>query len=192
MSRVELVAATVAAVMGVALAGCSAMPDWMTPSFMSSSSEPAMQPLRFESDPPGADVRTAQGQTCQTPCALGVPSQNQAVTFTKVGYVAQTVQVTTAAPPEHSFWESPPPSLTPNPVQVVLQQIPPPPPHHKREITHRPRTTSSAVPRTRTAAKNTPPRRGQANPFPDPQPVQQQEAAPSPFPPPPPIAPQQQ
>ncbi len=196
MSRVELVAATVAAVMGVVLAGCSAMPslpDWMTPDFTSSNSSAAMQPLRFESDPPGADVHTAQNQTCQTPCALAVPSESQAVTFTRVGYISQTIQVAAAAPPDHAFWESPPPSLSPNPVQAVLQPIPPPPPPPRKPIRHPPRkTVSSAGTRTRTAAKTTPPQGRQSNPFPDPTPMQQQEAAPSPFPPPPPMAPQQQ
>jgi hypothetical protein len=196
MFRVELVIAAAAAAMSISLAGCSggmSMPDWMTPDWMSSkSSSPSMQPLRFESDPPGADVRTGQGQTCLTPCALGVPSEPQTVTIAKEGYVPQTIQVSVGDPPEHSFWESAqPPGLVPNPVQVVLQPAPPPP---KPAIKHKPRKTVS---RTRTAAKNTPPPPdagaapeggppqdgGAANPFPDPPPMQQPGA--SPFPPPP-------
>lgn len=176
MSRVGLVAAA-AAVMGVALAGCSGMPDWMPsmPDWISSSSSgPQLQTLRFESDPPGADIRTIAGQTCFTPCALAVPAENQPITITKAGFVAQTVQVTVAAAPEHSFWENPPPTLTPNPVQVVLQAVAPPPkPIHKP----RPRRTSE---RTRTAAKMTPPPAEGGGPFPAPA---QQQAAPSPFPP---------
>jgi hypothetical protein len=178
MSRVGLVAAAVA-VMGVALAGCSGMPDWMPsmPDWMSSSSStPQLQTLRFESDPPGADVRTIQGQTCFTPCALAVPGENQPITITKAGYVAQTIQVTVAPPPEHSFWENPPPSLTPNPVQVALQAVAPPP-----KPVHKPRRTSE---RTRTAAKMTQPPAEGGSPFPAQAPAQQQ-AAPSPFPPPP-------
>jgi hypothetical protein len=179
MSRVGLVAAA-AAVMGIALAGCSGMPDWMPsmPDWMSSSSStPQLQTLRFESDPPGADVRTIQGQTCFTPCALAVPGENQPITITKAGYVAQTIQVSVAAPPEHSFWENPPASLTPNPVQVVLQAVAPPPkPMHKPK----PRRTSE---RTRTAAKMTQPPAEGGGPFPAPPPAQQQQAAPSPFPP---------
>ena len=179
MSRVGLVAAA-AAVMGIALAGCSGMPDWMPsmPDWMSSSSSgPQLQTLRFESDPPGADVRTIQGQTCFTPCALAVPSENQPITITKAGFVAQTIQVTVAPAPEHSFWENPPPSLTPNPVQVVLQAVAPPPkPMHRPK----PRRTSE---RTRTAAKTAQPPHGETGgPFPAPPPAQQQ-AAPSPFPP---------
>lgn len=181
MSRVRLVVAAAAAVVGVALAGCSGMPDWMTPSMPDWLSPqpagPQMQSLRFESDPLGADVRTAQGQTCLTPCALAVPLVSQAVTITKIGFIPQTVQISTGEPPDHSFWENPPPTLVPNPVQVVLQAIPPPPPKpiHKRK----PR---KSVSRTRTAAKTMPPQGGAANPFPDPPPTQ---PAASPFPPPP-------
>lgn len=177
MSRVGLVVAT--AVMGVALAGCSGAPDWMPsmPDWMSSSSSaPQLQTLRFESDPPGADIRTIQGQTCFTPCALAVPAENQPITITKAGFVAQTVQVTVAPPADHSFWENPPPALSPNPVQVVLQAMAPAPKPMRRP---RPRRTSE---RTRTAAKMTPPPAQAGGSFPAPQPMQQQ-AAPPPFPP---------
>jgi PEGA domain len=179
MVRVGFVVAATAAVMGVALAGCSGMPDWMPsmPDWMSSSSStPQLQTLRFESDPPGADIRTIQGQTCFTPCALAVSAENQPITITKAGYVAQTIQVTVAPPPEHSFWENPPPALTPNPVQVVLQAMAPPPkPAHKPL----PRRTSE---RTRTAAKVTQPPAEGGGPFPAP-PMQQQQPAPGGFPP---------
>jgi hypothetical protein len=124
MSRFEFVAAATAAAMGFALTGCASMPSmpgWMTPSWMSSkSSGPPMQSLRFESDPPGAEVRTAQGLTCKTPCEMMVRSEVQAVSIAKKGFASQTVQIGVGDPPTHSFWESPPPTLTPNPVQVVL------------------------------------------------------------------------
>lgn len=192
MSRVGLVVAA-AAVMGISLAGCSAMPDWMTPSMpdwlSSKPSGPQMQTLRFESDPPGAEARTGQGQTCFTPCAISVASQSQAVTISKDGFIPQTIQVTAGEPPDHSFWESaPPPSLVPNPVQVVLQAVPPPP----RAI-RKPKPRQSAS-RTLTAARTSPPASA-GNAFPDPPPAQtgsgfppppaMQPAAGSPFPPPP-------
>jgi hypothetical protein len=191
MSRVGLVAA-VAAVVGVSLAGCSGMPDWMTPSMpdwlSSTPSGPQTQALRFESDPPGAEARTMQGQTCFTPCAIAVAVQPQAVTISKEGFVPQTIQVSVGPVPDHSFWESaPPPTMVPNPVQVVLQAVPPPPrprgkPHH-------------SVSRTRTAARA--PAANPNNAFPDPPAGQQQnpdsglppppamQPAGSPFPPPP-------
>ena len=127
MSR-EFFAAATAAVMGFALTGCASvmpsMPDWMTPSWMTSkSSVPPMQSLRFESDPPGAEVRTAQGLTCKTPCEMMVPSEVQPVSIAKKGFASQTVQISVGDPPKHSFWESPPPTLAPNPVKVVLTPL---------------------------------------------------------------------
>jgi len=163
--RVILTAAVVgsAAVLG----GCSGfsqyMPDWLSPK----SSPPPPQVLNFESDPPGADVRTAQGQTCQTPCSLSVPPENQAVSFAKVGYLPQTVQVTIRIP-EHSMFESPPPEVQPNPVAVVLQAAPmarKPPPRPKPRL-HRPAATP---------ANAAPPPAGPppaASPFPPPPPPQ--------------------
>jgi hypothetical protein len=177
MSRVGLVVAAFAAAGAVTLGGCSSMPDW-TPDWMSSrQSTPAMQALRFESDPPGADVRTAQGQTCLTPCVIAVPSETQPVSFTKVGFVPQTVQVTAGEPPDHHFWENPPPTLTPNPVQVVLQAVPRPVKPIYREKRRKPVSS-----RTRTAAKMT---RVQSDPPSAFDPPATQPAA-SPFPPPPP------
>ena len=100
---------------GHRLAGCSgaslSMPDWM--SFHSSPPPPTA--LQFESDPPGADVRTAQGQTCLTPCSLTVPPENQSVSFAKNGYLPQTVKVTVRMP-EHGMFDNPPPDIQPNPV----------------------------------------------------------------------------
>jgi hypothetical protein len=184
MSRVGLVAA-VAVVLGVSLAGCSGMPDWMTPSMpdwlSSTPSGPQTLPLRFESDPPGAEARTMQGQTCFTPCAIAVAVQPQAVTISKEGFVPQTIQVTVGPVPDHSFWESaPPPTMVPNPVQVVLQALPPPPkprgkPHH-------------SVSRTRTAARASPPPANPNNAFPDP-PAGQQQTPDSGLPPPPAMQP---
>lgn len=181
MSRVGLVCAAVAG-LGVALAGCSGMPDFMS----SQPAAPPMESVQFESQPPGAEVRSEQGQTCLTPCSVSIPAQSQAVTINKIGFVPQTVQITAGESPEHSFWESaPPPTLVPNPVQVVLQAVPPPArPVHRRK----PRQVSS---RTRTAAKNAPPPQGggSGNPFPDPPPQSGQPPATdpgaSPFPPPP-------
>src|ERR1700732_3693399 len=120
MLRVRLI--VTASVVALATAGCSSsLPDWM--SFKSSPPPPTA--LQFESDPPGADVRTAQGQTCLTPCSLTVPPENQSVSFAKNGYLPQTVQVTVRMP-EHSMFESPPPDIQPNPIAVVLQPAPPP------------------------------------------------------------------
>src|SRR5262249_62301687 len=105
MSRIAI-SVVVAAAVGVSLTGCSSAQS-------SSSSSEQLQMLKFESDPPGAEVRTTQGQTCKTPCAMPVPSHEQPVTITKNNYVRQTVQVTLGPQPDHSFWENPAPSLAP-------------------------------------------------------------------------------
>ena len=118
MSRVGL-SVVVAAVAGVSLTGCSsALP--------SNSSSEQLQTLKFESDPLGAEVHTAQGQTCKTPCELTVPSHEQPVIITKDDYTQQTLHVTLGPQPDHPFWENPPPTLVPNPVRVVLQPVPKP------------------------------------------------------------------
>lgn len=197
MSRLGLV---VAALAGLGLAGCSGMPDWMTPSMpdwlSSKPAGPQLANLQFESQPPGADVHTTQGQTCLTPCSLPVPAESQVVTINKIGFVPQTVQITAGEPPEHMFWESaPPPTLVPNPVQVVLQAVPPPvrpihrhrpPPHH---VSSRTRTAAKMAPGHSGAASDPPPPSEQpgGSPFPPPS----TEPAASPFPPPPPVQGQQ-
>lgn len=187
MSRVGLIVAAMAAVLGISLGGCSALPDWMTPSMPSwlspTPSGPMLQTLRFESHPPGADVRTVQGQSCQTPCSLAVPSESQSIVFAKNGFLPQTVQVSVGDPPEHAFYESPPPTLIPNPVVVDMQPVPPP-------AKPRPKPRHRAAAATRTAAHMAaqpvpPPAAAQGtqdDAFPPP-PTMQPSA--SPFPPPP-------
>jgi len=134
MSRIGLAAAIVA-VVGVSLTGCASQ------SALSSSEQ--LQALNFESDPPGAEVRTNQLQTCVTPCALTVPPEDQAVAVAKDGYVPQTVQVTTGPPPDHHFWQHPQPTLVPNPVHVVLQRVRKPV-HHPRD--HEPASGTHPAP----------------------------------------------
>jgi hypothetical protein len=99
----------------------------------SNSSSEKLQSLKFESDPLGAEIRTAQGQTCKTPCELKVPSREQPVTISKNDYVPQTVQVTLGPQPDHSFWENPPATLVPNPVRIVLQPVPKPAARHSNK-----------------------------------------------------------
>jgi PEGA domain len=132
MSGFKFLAAAPVAVMGFALTGCasvtSSMPGWMTPGWMQSkSSVPPMQSLRIETEPPGAEARTAQGQTCKTPCELMVPLEAQAVSIAKKGFVSQTIQISVGDPPKHSFWENPPPTLLPNSLNVVLVAVRHPP-----------------------------------------------------------------
>src|SRR5215472_19186330 len=162
MSRVGL-SVVVTAVVGVSLTGCSS-------ALSSNSSSEQLQALKFESDPPGAEIRTSKGQTCATPCELSVPSREQLVTITKNDYQPQTVQVTLGPQPDHSFWENPPPTLAPNPVHVVLHPVSKPVHHVGSRKTH----TAKAEPAPSAAS----------SPFPPPPPAQE-PAASTVWPPPP-------
>ncbi len=183
MLRVRLFAVAAIA-LGAALAGCSSsgsMSDLFKPS------PPPPQVLQFQSVPAGANVQTAQGQTCSTPCSLAVPVTGQAVSFSLNGYVPQTIQLSVHQA-EGSVFSTPPPDLVPNPVVATLQVLPPPPP--RKVVKPRPRKT---VARPRPAAPR--PAQGptqpsiaapeqapaQDNVFPPPPPMN----SPSPFPPPP-------
>src|SRR6266581_6031624 len=73
---------------GFTVAACSAMPSL---DFLKSS--PPTAALRFESEPPGAEVK-ASGQTCRTPCELTVQvSPELSTTFALKGYQPQTISV---------------------------------------------------------------------------------------------------
>jgi PEGA domain len=79
-------------------------------SFMRSSVPPS-QTLRIASEPPGADAKSSQGQSCRTPCEVKVePGSELSVTFSLGGYQSQTVNVRQEEPDR----------LTPNPVYAEL------------------------------------------------------------------------
>ena len=185
MLRVRLFAvATIA--LGAALAGCSSSGST---SDMFKPSPPPAQVIQFQSMPAGANVQTAQGQTCSTPCSLAVPVTGQAVSFSLNGYVPQTIQLAVHQA-EGSWFSNPPPDLVPNPVVAALQVLPPPAPP-PRKVKPRPRKTVArprpAAPRPASmqgptepsiaAPEQAPP---QDNVFPPPPPTSA-----SPFPPPP-------
>jgi hypothetical protein len=69
MSRVAHVVAASAVLMASVLAGCSgssvSMPDWLS----SKPSPPPLQSLQFQSQPPGAEVRTYRCQRGYAPGA---------------------------------------------------------------------------------------------------------------------------
>jgi hypothetical protein len=100
---------------GLALAACS----MSMPSFDFFRSTPTTEVLRIESEPPGADARTSQGQTCRTPCELSVPTDNElAVTVQMTGYQPQTLPVRVDGRGSDA-------RLQPNPVYVELQPAAP-------------------------------------------------------------------
>jgi hypothetical protein len=182
MFRVRVIAAAGA----LALAGCSgsssSMPDWLK----FKPPPPPLQALQFESEPPGAEVRTAQGQSCRTPCSLAVPFAPQSVTFSLNGFLPQTVPVQVVQTGERSeeTFQAPPPKFDPNPVEVALEAAAPPPksapPKKQRKITPKPKTAANPV--QQGSVQPTPAPDAQLSPAPPPpgQPV-----ASSPFPPPP-------
>jgi hypothetical protein len=179
MSRIRFVAAItpVIGLAGLALAGCSSAntPSWLT----TTPPPPATQSLQFNSLPQGADVRTADGQTCKTPCTLAVPVTAQSVSFVMTGFVPQSVPIQVAQ-------GSDPAQLQPNPVEASLQALPKPAakpkPHKKPKVAAKPRSSTSpsiAAPEPSSGAPQ-----DNVFPAPPPMPAQQDNS----FPPPPPPA----
>jgi hypothetical protein len=113
MSRVIAIAAC-----GILLAACS----MSMPSLDMFRSSPATEVLRIESEPPGADARTAEGQSCRTPCELTVPTTAEvAISFALQGYNPQTINVRAEGPASASSAEGAPASrMQPNPVYAEL------------------------------------------------------------------------
>ncbi|HVZ52941.1 MAG TPA: hypothetical protein VG986_13305 [Pseudolabrys sp.] len=144
---------------------------------------PAMDSVQFESDPPGADAKVSNGQTCRTPCALALPTAAPlTVTFTLNGYQPETetldVIQNTGAPP----------NLRPNPVSVALTVAPPPAKPAKKPAKKRPAAKKPAAkPKPKTAAK--PAARKPAAPAPAPASEPAPAPAPMPAEPPPQQAP---
>jgi len=134
----------------LALAACSSTPDWMSLDALKPG--PVMDTVRFESEPPGAEAKIGNGQSCRTPCALAVPADApQTVTFSLNGYLPETDQLevinTTGSPPQ----------LRPNPVLAELQPAPPPPKPVKkpaRRSSKKPAAKKPAAPKP--AAARTP------------------------------------
>jgi hypothetical protein len=179
MLRVRLIAAATFVVSGIALAGCSSAssPSWVPSWLQVKPPAPPVQALQFASNPPGADVRTVDGQTCRTPCTLALPLTAQSISFAMNGFLPQSVPVEVQQTTDT-------PNFLPNPVAVTLQSSAPPPVAKKRKKS----TKTAAKP---AAAKPAP---AQDSAFPPPPPPQasspypappQQTIQSSPFPPPP-------
>jgi hypothetical protein len=73
---------------GLTLAGCASYLPSISGFFQSS---PKTEQLRIESDPEGAEAKSSEGATCQTPCELSVPSGSDfSITMSMVGYQTLT------------------------------------------------------------------------------------------------------
>lgn len=125
MPRFDLIAVGLTAVT-FGLAGCSTPPP--------APSTPPNEELEFSSQPPGADIRTSDGQSCRTPCSLTLQVVPLAVTFALKGFRRETVTVQAVqvprtapvqAPPSQDYYpiESSLPAVrfSPNPVEVKLE-----------------------------------------------------------------------
>jgi hypothetical protein len=81
---------------------------------------PATASIELDSDPQGAEAKTSVGASCQTPCALEVPTGGAfAVTFTREGFTAQTVPVQVQPGQEAASVK-----FSPNPVFAQLGPAP--------------------------------------------------------------------
>jgi PEGA domain len=96
---------------GFILGACSGS----TLDFLKSS--PSTTALRFESVPPGAEVKVS-GQTCRTPCELKLQVAELSATFALKGYQPQTVAVHSEKSPLLS-----PSTFSPNPVHAELRPV---------------------------------------------------------------------
>lgn len=172
--RVEIMYRVIAIVSGgLALAACSSTPDWMSLDALKPA--PAMDTVRFESEPPGAEAKTSNGQTCRTPCALALPTgAPMAVTFTLNGYQPETENIE----PVSSGIGTP--ELRPNPVQVELTPAPPQQKPVKKPAATKKKAAAkpAAKPKAKTSTARTPAPTSAA-------PSQQQAPAPWPATPPP-------
>jgi hypothetical protein len=112
-----------------ALAACSSSPDWLN--FDAMKPTPILDTVRFESEPPGAEAKTSNGQTCRTPCALALPvNAPLTVTFTLNGYLPESERIepiSASASADAEFTASGGSQLRPNPVMVELSPAPPSP-----------------------------------------------------------------
>jgi hypothetical protein len=173
MSRVIAVVAC-----GFTVAACSAS----MPSLNFLSSSPPSEALRFESEPPGAEVKTSVGQTCRTPCELTVQAAPElSATFALNGYQPQTISV--RSEPGSGLNSA---RLAPNPVYVELRPAPAPPAKKrvKKKPTDEAKRANSPV-ASASAAPSAPPPVSQAAPAPSPAPEAAASATNYPWPAPP-------
>jgi hypothetical protein len=149
----------------LALAACSSINlDFLKPA-------PAMDTVQFESEPPGAEAKVSNGQSCRTPCALALQaSTGYTVTFTLNGYTPATETLELVAMGDGTN------HLRPNPVSVELTPAAPPPkpkkPAAKKPVAKKPAAAKPAPKPTAAAppAAAPPPQPGAPSPWPPAQP----------------------
>ncbi len=147
---------------GLFLAACESSPDWMKSGAFQWGA-PATQTVQFESEPPGAEAKVSNGQSCRTPCSLALPSNAETtVSFNLAGYQPDTEKLELVSMGDGTS------QLRPNPVLVELTPAAPPP--KKKGVRKKKKTAARKAPRRPAAA---------AAPQPT---AQQPQQAPSPWP----------
>jgi hypothetical protein len=126
-------------------------PDWMKAPDWSNAfkMEPATESVRLESEPPGAEAKASNGQTCRTPCALALPGNAaNTITFTLPGYQPDSETLDLVSMGDGTS------QLRPNPLLVELTALPPQPkakkPAPKKKTAARP--AAKLAPRPATTA----------------------------------------
>jgi hypothetical protein len=147
----------------LALAACESSPDWMkTPDWMKVNtdafkSQPNRDTVRFESEPPGAEAKTSNGQSCRTPCALALPANAPlTVTFTLNGYQPDTERIELIASTSALDDAPSPPRLQPNPVYAELTPAPLSKPAKKLPPKNKPAAKQATKPPAKPAARPRP------------------------------------
>ena len=121
-----------------ALAACST-PDWM--SFDSLKPGPSLDSVSIESEPPGAEAKASNGQTCRTPCSLALPiDAPMTITFSLAGYAPETERLEVIQSSGNA------PRLGPNPVVVELTPAASAPSVAKKPATKKPAAKKQARP----------------------------------------------
>jgi hypothetical protein len=156
----------------LALAACSSnSSDWL--SLDALKPKPIVESVRFESEPPGAEAKISNGQTCRTPCALALAhpeSGGYSVTFSLNGYEPRTENIDMITAGDNST------KFGPNPIAVQLTPAPPPQKPKKKSV--RRKITAKPAPTPKPAAASPPapaPAAPQPAPSPWPAPAQPQQ-----------------
>ncbi|MBV9347889.1 MAG: hypothetical protein JOZ70_12530 [Pseudolabrys sp.] len=146
---------------GLLLSACSSTPDWMSLDALKPA--PPTESVAFESEPPGAEVKTSNGQACRTPCSLTLPSGNpMTATFTLAGFQPASEQLELVPVGDGTS------RLRPNPVLVELTPAPPAKPAPKKPA-RKPAAKPRAAAAPAAAATPAPQASGPATPWPAPQ-----------------------
>ena len=144
----------------LALAACESNPDWMkTPDWMKApdwsnpfKTGPVTETVRLESEPPGAEAKASNGQTCRTPCALALPGNAEnTITFTLPGYQPDSEKLDLVGMGDGTS------QLRPNPLLVELTPLPPQPKVKKPAPRKKTAARPAAKPAPRPATMAAPP-----------------------------------